>query len=80
MQEIICDHIWECLSLHTVPQVRNPGTWKSVGLRFINCALNGLAASIWESGKGERAAAHRYVAGAKSGLGSNRNDLPKNEH
>lgn len=65
MQEIICDHLWVCLSLHTVPQVRNPGTWKSAGLRFINCALKGLAASICESGKEERAAAHRYVARAE---------------
>lgn len=47
---------------YSVPQVRNPGTWKSADLRFINSALDGLAARICESGKGNRAAAHRYVA------------------
>lgn len=78
MQEIICDHLWVCLSLHTVPQVRNPGTWKSVGLRFTNCALNGLAASICESGKGKGLQHIDTWPEQKSGLGSN--DLPKNEH
>ena len=44
---------------HSVPQVRNLGTWKSADLRFINSALDGLAARICESGKGERVAADR---------------------